>query len=131
MPRRLVPYAALVLSTAFLAGAASAQEVKRTDLGRSPLDGDAKKEIVVQLVEIPPGATSRRHFHNGQEAFYVLEGGKVQLSGKEPIDRAAGEHGINQREVPHAGYTNVGDKPLKILSVYIVDKDKPLQVPVP
>ncbi|GEP09715.1 hypothetical protein MMMDOFMJ_2667 [Methylobacterium gnaphalii] len=131
MPRRPLLLPTLALGAALIAGAASAQEVKRTDLGRSPLSGDESKEIVVQLVEIPPGATSRRHFHNGQEAFYVLEGGKVQAPGKDPIDRAAGEHGINQREVPHAGYTNVGDKPLRILSVYIVDKDKPLQVPVP
>ncbi|GLS43495.1 cupin domain-containing protein [Methylobacterium brachythecii] len=131
MPRRPHSLAVLALATALLGGPVSAQEVKRTDLGRSPLSGDESKEIVMQLVEIPPGATSRRHFHNGQEAFYVMEGGKVQLPGKDAIDRAAGEHGINQREVPHAGYTNVGDKPIKILSVYIVDKDKPLQVPVP
>ncbi|MDV2987662.1 UNVERIFIED_CONTAM: cupin domain-containing protein [Methylobacteriaceae bacterium AG10] len=105
--------------------------MKRTELGRSPVSGVEGKEIVVQLVEIPPGATSRRHFHNGEEAFYVLEGGTAQLLGKEPKERPAGEHGINQREVPHAGYTVVGDKPLKILSVYVVDTGKPLQVPVP
>lgn len=122
---------ALALVTLSLASICAAQEVKRTELGRSPVSGVEGKEIVVQLVEIPPGATSRRHFHNGEEAFYVLEGGTAQLLGKEPKERPAGEHGINQREVPHAGYTVVGDKPLKILSVYVVDTGKPLQVPVP
>lgn len=122
---------ALALATVFLVPACFAQEVKRTELGRSPVSGVEGKEIVVQLVEIPPGATSRRHFHNGEEAFYVIEGGTAQLPGKEPKERPAGEHGINQREVPHAGYTVVGDKPLKILSVYVVDTGKPLQVPVP
>ena len=117
--------AALLLATGV-----HAQEVKRTELGRSPVSGAEGKEIVVQLVEIPPGATSRRHFHNGEEAFYVLEGSMAQMPGKEAKERPAGEHGINQREVPHAGYTNVGDKPLKILSVYVVDVGKPLQVPV-
>lgn len=122
---------ALSLATMSLAPACLAQEVKRTELGRSPVSGVEGKEIVVQLVEIPPGATSRRNFHNGEEAFYVLESGTAQVLGKEAKERPAGEHGINQREVPHAGYTVVGDKPLKILSVYVVDTGKPLQVPVP
>ena len=64
--------------TLLVAGAAAAQEVKRTELGRSPVSGDEGREIVMQLVEIPPGATSRRHFHNGKEAFYVLEGALAQ-----------------------------------------------------
>jgi quercetin dioxygenase-like cupin family protein len=114
-----------------LMGVATAQDVKRTELGRSPVSGVEGKEIIVQLVEIPPGATSRRHFHNGEEVFYVLEGGMAQMPGKDMKERPAGEHGINQREVPHAGYTVTGDKPVKILSVYIVDKGKALQVPVP
>ena len=114
----------------FAAGVA-AQEVRRTELGRSPVSGDDAKEIVMQLVEIPPGATSRRHFHNGEEAFYVLDGGLAQAPGQEPKERPAGERGINRRGVPHAGYTVVGDRTVKILSVYVVDKGKPLQEPAP
>ena len=129
--RGLGPVLAAALGAAAFAGAAAAQAVKRTELGRSPVSGDPSREIVVQLVEIPPGATSGRHFHNGEESFYVLEGATVQSPGKAPAERPTGEHGINRRDVPHAGYTVVGDKPLKILSVYVVDKDKPLQVPVP
>ena len=124
---------ALAGALALVAGANAgwAAEVKRTEIGRSDVSGVEGKEIVVQLVEIPPGATSGRHFHNGEEAFYVLEGGTAQVAGKEAKDRPAGEHGINQREVPHAGYTAVGDRTIKILSVYVVDKGKPLQVAVP
>ncbi|GJE56598.1 MULTISPECIES: cupin domain-containing protein [Methylobacterium] len=130
MPRhRLVRVIATLAVLA--AGSASAQEVKRTELGRTPVSGVAGKEVVMQLVEIPPGATSQRHFHNGEEAFYVLEGGTAQTPGKDVKARPAGEHGINLREVPHAGYANVGSTTLKILSVYVVDTNKPLQVPVP
>lgn len=111
--------------------AAGAQEIRRTELGRAPVSGDDSREIVTQLVEFPPGATSPRHFHNGEESFYVLEGGTVQTPGKEPKERLPGEHGINQRGVPHAGYTVVGDRTIKILSVYVVDKGKPLQIPAP
>ena len=126
--------AALALAlAALLAGPAPgrAAEVTRTELGRSAVSGVEGREIVVQLVEIPPGATSGRHFHNGEEAFYVLDGGTVEVAGGERKERPAGEHGINAREVPHAGYTVVGERTMKILSVYVVDKGKPLQVSVP
>jgi quercetin dioxygenase-like cupin family protein len=112
-------------------GGAVAQEIKRTELGRAPVSGDDTREIIMQLVEFPPGATSPRHVHNGEESFYVLEGGTVQVVGKEPKERLAGEKGINPRGVPHAGYAVVGDKTIKILSVYVVDKAKPLQEPAP
>jgi quercetin dioxygenase-like cupin family protein len=131
---RLRPSARILgtlLGVAAFGAAGAAQEVKRTELGRSPVSGAPEKEIVVQLVEIPPGATSGRHFHNGEEVFYVLQGGTVDVPGKGAVDRPTGEHGINKREVPHAGYTVKGPGPLKLLSVYVVDKDKPLQVPVP
>ena len=45
--------------------------------------------------------------------------------------RIQGTGGINVREVPHAGYKVVGDKPLKLLTVHVVDKGKPLAVNVP
>ncbi|MCJ2088575.1 cupin domain-containing protein [Methylobacterium sp. E-005] len=118
----------IAAATLSVAGAASAQEVRRTELGRQPVSGDASREIVMQLVEIPPGATSRRHVHNGEEAYYVIEGGLVQQGpGQEPKERPSGERGINTRGVPHAGYTVVGDRTVKILSVYVVDRGRPLQ----
>jgi hypothetical protein len=43
--------------------------------------------------------------------------------------RPAGQAGVNVRDVPHAGYKVVGDKPLKLLTVHIVDKGKPMTVP--
>ena len=122
---------ALFAAASAFASQVGAQEPKRTEIGRTAVSGVEGKEIVVQLVEIPPGATSGRHVHNGEEVFYVLEGGTAQSPGKDVKERPQGEHGINQREVAHAGYTNVGDKPIKILSVYVVDTGKPLQVPVP
>lgn len=105
--------------------------IKRTDIMRNPVSGAPGKEIVVQLVEFPPGAMSPRHFHNGEEVFYVLEGGTIETPGRGAQEREAGAYGINQREVPHAGYTVTGDRTIKILSVYVVDKDKDLQVPAP
>jgi quercetin dioxygenase-like cupin family protein len=87
-------------------------------------------EIIVQLVESPPGTVTSKHFHNGEEVAYVLEGGMVQFPGKEPEARKPGQIVMNKREAPHAGYTVVGDKTIKSLNIYIVDKGKPLAVPV-
>ena len=38
------------------------------------------------------------------------------------IQLATGTGSINRRDVPHAGFKVVGDKPLKLLTVHIVDK---------
>jgi quercetin dioxygenase-like cupin family protein len=105
------------------------QEIKRRIISRSDLAG-TNMEVILAETEVPPGAVSPRHTHPGEEAFYVVEGGTVEFPGQPPKKREAGEGGINAREAPHAGYRVVGDKALKIVSVYIVDKGKPLTTPV-
>jgi hypothetical protein len=50
----------------------------------------------------------------------------IQPPGKEPVMLATGTSNVNLRDVPHAGFTVVGDKPLKLFTVHIVDKGKPL-----
>jgi len=109
----------------------SAPAIKRTELSRSPVAGLNHMEIVSQLVEFPPGATSPRHFHHGEETFFVLEGGMVQEVGQLPRERIPGENGIIPRGAHHSGYTVIGDKTIRVLSVYVVDKGKPLQESVP
>jgi hypothetical protein len=37
-----------------------------------------------------------------------------------------GATGLNVRDVPHGAYKVVGDKTIKLLTVHIVDKGKPL-----
>jgi quercetin dioxygenase-like cupin family protein len=83
------------------------------------------------VLEAPPGAVLPKHFHNGEEAFYVLEGAITEIPGQPPTERVRGTGGINVRDVPHAGYKVVGNKPLKLLTVHVVDKGKPLTVNVP
>lgn len=107
-----------------------APAIKRTELSRSPVTGLDHLEIITQLVEFPPGATSPRHFHHGEETFFVLEGGTVQEVCQPPQERIPGENGISPRGTHHSGYTVIGDRTIKVLSVYVVDKGKPLQEPV-
>jgi hypothetical protein len=42
------------------------------------------------------------------------------------ISVETGAAAINVREVPHGGIKIVGDKTLKLLTVHVVDKGKPL-----
>ena len=117
--------ALLIVSTA---STALADEPKRTVLKRADLTG-TNMEIIVSTLEIPPGNTIAKHTHPGEEAVYVLEGATLQFPDGREVSRSAGEAGVNVRDVPHAGYKVVGDKPLKLLTVHIVDKGKPMTVP--
>ncbi len=112
-----------------LTGTAWSQEITRKIISRHDLTG-TNMEVVLVETQSPPGAFSRRHSHPGEEAFYVVEGATTEMPGQEPVTREPGTGGINARDVPHAGYKVIGDKTLKIVSVYIVDKGKPLAGPV-
>ncbi|HLX15745.1 MAG TPA: cupin domain-containing protein [Bradyrhizobium sp.] len=118
------------LATIFLVSMAStafAQTI-RTELKRADLTG-TNMEIVISVLEVPPGSSIDRHTHPGEEAVYVLDGATLQFPDGKEVSRPAGQAGVNVRDVPHAGYTVVGDKPLKLLTVHIVDKGKPMTVP--
>ena len=43
---------------------------------------------------------------------------------------AAGTASINVRDVPHGAFKVIGDKTLKLLTVHIIDKGKPMFTPV-
>ncbi|MCJ2052861.1 cupin domain-containing protein [Methylobacterium sp. J-070] len=104
-----------------------APAIKRIELSRSPVTASDHLEIITQLVEFRPGATSPRHFHHGEETFFVLEGGTVQEPGRPPRERVPGENGIIPRGAHHSGYTVIGDRTITVFSVYVVEKGKPLQ----
>jgi quercetin dioxygenase-like cupin family protein len=97
------------------------QELKRADLSTS-----TDMEVITSVSEIKKGETVPRHSHHGIETGYVLQGSMVQLPGKAATMMATGSSFMNLRDVPHAGFTVVGDQPLKLLTVHVVDKNKPL-----
>ncbi len=107
--------------------AASAQATRK-ELQRTDLTG-TNMEIIVSVVEVAPGNGLPRHTHPGEEAVYFLEGATVQLLDGNDRSLETGTAVINVRDVPHAGFKVAGDKPLKMLTVHIVDKGKPVLVP--
>jgi quercetin dioxygenase-like cupin family protein len=97
----------------------------KIELARGDLTGK-DMDIIVNLFEIPPGATVAKHTHPGEEIVYVIDGGTLQEPDGTLVTLEAGAASIYSRGVPHAGVTVVGDKPLKMLNVFVVDKGKPV-----
>jgi quercetin dioxygenase-like cupin family protein len=139
MTKRTFLFASIV-GAAFAAGltvdhlAFAAQQqpsLKRPNLPRQDDPGSPKYEAIMGISEIPPGGTSGRHRHPGIELSYVLEG-SVELvhEGKPPITVKAGEATMNTLGGIHTA-TNRGATPVKLITVYVVEKGKPLAEVVP
>lgn len=78
-----------------------------------------------------PGASSGKHRHPGIELAYVLQGAvELQHEGGAPVTLKAGDVAMNSLGGVHNA-TNRGTTPVKILTVYIVQKGKPLAEAVP
>jgi quercetin dioxygenase-like cupin family protein len=107
--------------------AAAAQEAAgRKELKREDLSGAQGMEVVTSIVEVMPGETLGRHSHHGIESLYVIQGAMIEAPGKEPTMFPTGASVTNLRDVPHAGFKVVGDQPLRMYTVQVVDKGKPL-----
>lgn len=117
---------ALTISTAAL-GLASAQDAgPRKELKRVDLSGAPGMEVVTSMSEYKTGEEVVAHFHHGVEAGYIMQGTMIQMQGKDPVMLTTGAPISNLRDVRHGGYKVVGETPLKLFTVHIVDKGKPL-----
>ncbi|MCC8981586.1 cupin domain-containing protein [Bradyrhizobium sp. 10BB] len=116
---------AAALASMFVTTASAQDSPFRKELKRGDLTG-TNMEIVTSISEIKPGETSTLHIHHGDESYYFLEGGHIELPDGKQVPIPTGAVGMNVRDVPHGAYKVVGDKTLKILTVHIVDKGKPL-----
>jgi quercetin dioxygenase-like cupin family protein len=116
---------AAAAAAAFVCLAHAQDAGNRMELKRADLTG-TNMEVILSTAEYKPGETIARHIHHGEEAIYVLEGTTVETPAGKQIQLATGTGSINVRDVPHAGFKVIGDKPLKILTVHIVDKGAPL-----
>jgi len=95
---------------------------QRQEQNRSGLSGAPGREVIESIIEYKPGETIDRHFHHDIEAVYVIQGASAQA----PVTIPSGLTQMNLRDVAHVGAKVVGEAPLKLFTVHIVDKDKPL-----
>jgi quercetin dioxygenase-like cupin family protein len=115
------------LAALLVSASAVAQDLpQRKELRRADLSGAPGMEVVLSVSEYKPGEGIPLHFHHGLEAAYVIEGAMVQNPGKPAIALQTGGSVLAPRDALHAGFTIVGDKTLKLFTVHIVDKGKPL-----
>src|SRR5262249_30235884 len=78
---------------------------------------------------LEPGVPVGRHTHPGIESAYVLEGAfELPVQGQETRMLKAGDGVQIPPETPHAG-GKASNVRVKILSVYVVEKGKPLASP--
>ena len=89
------------------------------------------REAVIARVVIGPFGKAGRHTHPGDEISYVLEGeGEILIDGQPPRKVKTGDGfvipGGSMHDARNTGATN-----LRLVGVYVVDKDKPLATPVP
>ena len=124
--RSAVTISVCVLITSAWADTMQADLPQRQELKRADLTTSQNMEVITSISEIKKGEVIPRHYHHGIETGYVLQGSMVQLPGQAPTMMQTGSAIMNLRDVPHAGFTVVGDQPLKLLTVHIVDKGKPL-----
>jgi len=119
-----------VASVAFV-GIAIAQQsgIKRTPLQK--LDFPAGYNTIAAIAEIPAGGAAGRHTHPGAETGYILEGeAELLVEGQPPRKLKAGDSYQIPEGVPHDAKV-VGDKPAKVLGVYVVKAGEPLAKPAP
>jgi quercetin dioxygenase-like cupin family protein len=112
------------------AGAAIAQQsgIKRTPLQK--LEFPAGYNTITAIAEVPAGGAAGRHTHPGAETGYVLEGElELLIDGKPPLKLKAGE----SYQIPEGAVhdAKAGDKPFKVLGVYVVREGQPLASPAP
>ena len=119
-----------IAAFAFTGGAIAQQSgIKRTPLQKVEFpDGYV---TVSGIAEVPPGGSAGRHTHPGIETGYVLDGeANLIVEGRPDQHLKPGDSWQIAPGMVH-DVKVIGDKPLKLLTVYIVDKTKPLATPAP
>jgi len=130
---RLALAALAALAAGGLTQPAAAQQptaIQRIELAKQMFPPD-KYATFIYMVVVQPGGVVARHTHPGIEMGYTLEGDAVlSVEGQPDLKMTPG---VTYSVPPGAihGAKNTGDKPIKIVATFVVEKDKPLATPAP
>ena len=121
-----------VCSLSLVSSPLMAQEAKVTSLMSKPVPDMAGKELLMIMVEYPPGSTDPVHRHNAQALVYVLEGSVVMaVNGETPETLTAGQtfyEGPN--DIHTVGRNASKTLPAKFVVFLLKDKGAPVLIPV-
>jgi quercetin dioxygenase-like cupin family protein len=127
---RILSAAVLIVACGLALHLAQAQQAgsKRTDLQRHDLSVPGR-EVVQVRVDFNPGYVAPMHTHPGEEIIYVIEGTlEYEIGGK--VTRVkAGDVLFVPAGTPHTA-KNIGTTNAAELATYVVEKGKPLLMPV-
>ena len=123
--------AALLCAGGFIAAVPAAAQpggIKREMMEKSDISVPGREAIVARI-EVAPGVMGGRHTHAGEEISYVLEGeGELLIDGQPPRKLKAGDAFVVPAGTIHDA-KNTGATPMKLIGVFVVEKDKPLATP--
>lgn len=126
-----VTIVALLLSTFSIAANAQVQPspIKRTPIGKIEVPGSGY-EVITALVEIAPGFKAGRHTHPGTVQVQMQDGEFwLAIDGQpEKVYKAGDVFEVPSGVVHNEGA--LGDKPVKFIGTYVVEKGKPMVQPV-
>ena len=92
-----------------------------------PVAANAAYEATIGTVTVPPGAASPKHSHPGDEIGVMLEGESVvEIDGAAPAKFAVGQAFHIPAGKAHVA-RSTGTVPAKVVSIWLVEKGKPLQ----
>jgi quercetin dioxygenase-like cupin family protein len=118
----------IVPATAQQPMAPNVQGITRTPLKTIDVPTTGAYEAVSGIAQVPANTCVTKHTHPGPENSYVLEGEIVmKVDGQPDLKLKAGDGFTIPTGVPHVGcaVSNV-----KLFTVHIVEKGKPLATPV-
>jgi quercetin dioxygenase-like cupin family protein len=105
--------------------------IKRNLLMKQELAGIERREVYLATVEVPPGMSAGRHYHDGHEIGFVLEGTAVlEVEGQAPIELKAGDYYHIDVGKRHDVRT-AGSGPAKAVAIFLIEKGRPLAIAAP
>jgi quercetin dioxygenase-like cupin family protein len=97
------------------------------------LEGIPGKEMLVLIVEYPPGGVSAPHRHDASVFVYVLEGAvTMQVAGSAPVTLRPGDNFFEAPGDVHVTSANASSSaPAKFLVYMVKNKGAPASTPTP
>jgi len=110
-----------------------APQASVTDLTSKDLPDFPGKEVLMIIVDYPPGSVDPIHRHNAHAFIYVLEGSIImQVKGGKEVTLTPGQTFYEGPDDVHVVGKNASStKPAKFVVFFIKDKGAPVLVPAP
>lgn len=118
------------LAAALSTGAFAQEALKRIELQKQLYPPD-KYSTSIYMVVVPVGGVVARHSHPGVEMGYVIDGESTfQVEGQPEVTlKPESTYSVPPGAIHTA--KNIGQKPVRIIATFVVEKDKPMAAPAP